>query len=180
MKNEMMKKVCALCAAMMVLGAVVGCGGSSTADQKTETSAAQTEQTAGSDAAETPATEEAIESTEAPAAAATVDGLLEQVADEDSYLVLSGVADGWAPTVMVLLNDGTFYCLVDYAGQATVNFCQGEYVTNDDGSITATGALYTDNSELVYEIACEDGTYTTSVAIPDTDATGELTGTLVE
>lgn len=179
MKNKMMKKVCALCAAMMVLGAVAGCGGSSTADQKTETPAAQNEQTAESEAAETPATEEAAESTEAPAAT-TVEGLLEQVADEDSYLVLSGVADGWAPTVMVLLNDGTFYCLVDYAGQATVNFCQGEYVTNDDGSITATGALYTDNSELVYEIACEDGTCTTSVAIPDTDATGELTGTLAE
>ena len=81
---------------------------------------------------------------------------------------------------MVLLNDGTFYCLVDYAGQAIVNFCQGEYVVNEDGSITATGALYTDGSELVYEIACADGTYTATVDIPDTEVTVDLTGTLTE
>lgn len=173
MKNKMVKKVCALCAAVMMLGAVTGCGGNKEAadttapaaqTQETETQQAETQQT------------ETVETTEAASAGSIED----QIKDEDSYLVLQGVGDGWASTAMVLLNDGTFYCLVDYAGQAIVNFCQGEYVVNEDGSITATGALYTDGSELVYEIACNDGTYTTSVAIPDTEAVAEMTGTLSE
>lgn len=173
MKNKMVKKVCALCAAVMMLGAVTGCGGNKEAadttapaaqTQETETQQAETQQT------------ETVETTEAASAGSIED----QIKDEDSYLVLQGVGDGWAPTAMVLLNDGTFYCLVDYAGQAIVNFCQGEYVVNEDGSITATGALYTDGSELVYEIACADGSYTTTVDIPDTEVTVELTGTLSE
>ncbi len=175
MKNKMAKKICALCAAVMVLGAVAGCGGDKgTAD--TTTSAVQTQET------ETQQTETAVEATETVASteAATTSSLEEQIKDEDSYLVLEGVGDGWAPTAMVLLNDGTFYCLVDYAGQAVVNFCQGEYVVNEDGSITATGALYTDSSKLVYEITCVEGTYTTTVDIPDTEVTVDLTGTIAE
>ena len=78
---------------------------------------------------------------------------------------------------MVLDNDGNFICLVDYAGQATVNFAAGTYEEAEDGSITATGAQYNTGEELIYEIACTDGTYTTSVEVPDAGCSADLTGT---
>lgn len=57
---------------------------------------------------------------------------------------------------------------------------QGDWTENADGSITATGALYTDGSELDYEIAKNGDEYTTSLQIPDTETNVDLTGTVAE
>ena len=91
--------------------------------------------------------------------------------------MLTGIGGGWAPVIMVLDNDGNFFCLVDYAGQATVNFASGTYEEAEDGSITATGTLYNTDEEMICEIACTDGTYTTSVEVPDAGCAADLTGT---
>ncbi|MCR5145197.1 MAG: hypothetical protein K6B67_07855 [Lachnospiraceae bacterium] len=174
MKKRTMRIMAVLCVATLAMGMLVGCGSKKDkADDKAKTEA-KTEAAAN--------TEENTDSTEQVDASEAVvsdsaDGLLSEVADEDSFAVLSGVGDGWAPTVMVLLNDKSFYCLVDYAGQATVNFVQGTWAENADGSITATGALYTDGSEVVIEVAKgDDGKYTTEVGIPDTEMNVSLEG----
>jgi len=122
---------------------------------------------------------ETVEETEAvqwdPATA--LEALLVANPAENNYLVLSGIIGGWAPTIMVLDNDGNFICLVDYAGQAVVNFAQGTYTENEDGSIVAEGTLYSTGEELIYSIACVDGVYTVNIEVPDTGASGDLTGT---
>ncbi len=183
MKIKFMKMLCVAGIAILSLG-LTACGkteeSTPAAEETTETEAAgtETEEAAAEETTEEETTEEATEETTEDAYVATVDGLLEEVADEDAYMVMSGIAQGWAPTVMVLKNDGTFYALVDYAGQATVNFVSGEYEVKEDNSITATGALYNTGEEAVYEITEADGTYSVSVPVPDTDASADMTGTL--
>ena len=161
-----------ICVLTLCLGMMAGCG--SKAPEAPATTTAATEAPA-----ETTAAAAETEGTEAPAwdAAAALDALVAANPAEDNYLVLSGIGGGWAPVVMVLDNDGNFICLVDYAGQATVNFAAGTYEEAEDGSITATGAQYNTGEELIYEIACTDGTYTTSVEVPDAGCSADLTGT---
>lgn len=132
-----------------------------------------------SDAQEAPAGEQQSESVEGGAefdAQAALDALLAANPAESNYLVLSGLVGGWAPTVMVLDNDGNFTALVDYAGQATVNFAMGTYEEKADGSITATGTQYNTGEEVVYEISLDGDTYSVELEVPDTGATGTLTG----
>lgn len=115
---------------------------------------------------------------EAPAwdPATALTALLEANPAEENYLVLSGIGGGWAPTVLVLDNDGGFVALVDYAGQATVNFAMGEWTENDDGSITCEGVQYNTGEDLIYEIEKdEEGFYTVEVEIPDAGCTVVLT-----
>ena len=96
--------------------------------------------------------------------------------ESNVFLVLSGIGGGWAPTVLVLNNDGTFVALVDYAGQATVNFAMGEWEENDDGSITCEGVQYNTGEDLIYEIAKdEEGFYSVEIEIPDAGTTVVLT-----
>ena len=115
---------------------------------------------------------------EAPAwdPASALTALLEANPAEDNYLVLSGIGGGWAPTVLVLDNDGGFVALVDYAGQATVNFAMGEWTENDDGSITCEGVQYNTGEDLIYEIEKdEEGFYSVEIEIPDAGCTVVLT-----
>lgn len=158
-----------ICVLALCLGLMAGCG--SKAPETPATTTVATEAPAETTA---PATE-----AEAPAwdAAAALEALVAANPAEKNYLVLSGIGGGWAPVVMVLDNDGNFICLVDYAGQATVNFAAGTYEEAEDGSITATGTQYNTGEELIYEIACTDGTYTTSVEVPDAGCSADLTGT---
>ena len=176
MNTNFVKRMLALALAIVMALGMVACGGE-TAPETTnapETNAPET------NAPET--TAPAADETTAPADVWTpsMDTLYEYIADEDAYMVLEGISGGWAPTVMVLLNDGTFYALVDYAGQAVVNFVAGTYEIAEDGTITATGEQYNTGDELVYTITAVDGTYSVEVAIPDTDAVGTLTGTVAE
>lgn len=177
MKKRTIKLISLLCVAVLAMGAFVGCGSKKADTAKTD----DTKQEASKDTEkeETKDDADASESGEATSDG-TIEGLLKTLEGEDAHMILSGVGDGWAPTAMVLLNDGTFYCLVDYAGQATVNFATGDWTENADGSITATGALYTDGSELDYEIAKNGDEYTTSLQIPDTETSVDLTGTVAE
>lgn len=171
MKKKTLRLMSILCVAALSMSLFVGCGSSNKKEQKAEEPKQE----------ETSNEEELAEgqiSADEAVVSDTADGLLESVADEDAYMFLSGVGDGWAPVVMVLLNDNTFYCLVDYAGQATVNFVTGEWVENADGTITATGELYTDQSELVYEIAKDGDTYSVDINIPDTEVVASCTGQL--
>ena len=103
--------------------------------------------------------------------------LLEANPEEENFLVLSTIADGWAPVVLVLDNDGGFVALVDYAGQATVNFAMGEWEENEDGSITCEGVLYNTGEDVIYEIIKdEEGFYTVEdIEIPDTGIIVTLT-----
>ena len=102
--------------------------------------------------------------------------LLEANPAEENFLILYGVGGGWAPTVLVLDKDGGFVALVDYAGQATVNFAMGEWEENEDGSITCEGVQYNTGEDLIYEIAKdEDGFYSVEVEIPDTGVLVVLT-----
>lgn len=177
MKKRTIKLISLLCVAVLAMGAFVGCGSKKADTAKTD----DTKQEASKDTEkeETKDDADASESGEATSDG-TIEGLLKTLEGEDAHMILSGVGDGWAPTAMVLINDGTFYCLVDYAGQATVNFATGDWTENADGSITATGALYTDGSELNYEIAKNGDEYTTSLQIPDTETSVDLTGTVAE
>ena len=170
-----MKKrlVCLLCVAVLAVGSLAACGGNNTNtddDKKTENVGnqdADTEAGEGTEAGEEVAWD--------PSAA--LDALVAANPAEDNYLVLSGIIGGWAPTLLVLDNDGNFIALVDYAGQATVNFAQGTYTENADGSITCEGTQYNTGEELIYEIALTDGTYSVTIAVPDTGSEGEITGT---
>ena len=176
MKKRTIKLLSLLCVAVLAMGAFVGCGSKKADTVKTD----DTKQEASKDT-EKEETKDDAESSDGEATSdGTIEGLLATLEDEDAHMILSGVGDGWAPTAMVLLNDGTFYCLVDYAGQATVNFATGDWTENADGSITATGSLYTDGSELDYEIAKNGDEYTTNLQIPDTETSVDLTGTVVE
>ncbi|MGN1027152.1 MAG: hypothetical protein ACI4P4_12205 [Faecousia sp.] len=163
-----------ICVLALCLGLMAGCG-SKTADAP----ATDAPTAAPTNAPEETAAPAAETEAEAPAwdAAAALEALVAANPAEDNYLVLSGIGGGWAPVVMVLDNDGNFICLVDYAGQATVNFATGTYEEAEDGSITATGTQYNTGEELIYEIACADGTYTTTVEVPDAGCSADLTGT---
>ena len=169
-----MKKriVCLLCVAALVMSSLVACGGN--ANNKDTQNTESTQQTeAGSESVG-----EGTEGTEIPFdPASALEALKAANPAEDNYLVLSGIIGGWAPTLLVLDNDGNFIALVDYAGQATVNFAQGTYTENADGSITCEGTQYNTGEELIYEIAVADGTYSTTIAVPDTGSEGEITGT---
>lgn len=177
MKKRTIKLISLLCVAVLAMGAFVGCGSKKADTAKTD----DTKQEASKDTEKEETKDVADESESGEATSdGTIEGLLKTLEGEDAHMILSGVGDGWAPTAMVLLNDGTFYCLVDYAGQATVNFATGDWTENADGSITATGALYTDGSELDYEIAKNGDEYTTSLQIPDTETSVDLTGTVAE
>lgn len=177
MKKRTIKLISLLCVAVLAMGAFVGCGSKKADTAKTD----DTKQEASKDTEKEETKDDADESESGEATSdGTIEGLLKTLEGEDAHMILSGVGDGWAPTAMVLLNDGTFYCLVDYAGQATVNFATGDWTENADGSITATGALYTDGSELDYEIAKNGDEYTTSLQIPDTETSVDLTGTVAE
>ena len=115
---------------------------------------------------------------EAPAwdPASALTALLEANPAEENFLVLYGIGGGWAPTVLVLDNDGGFVALVDYAGQATVNFAMGEWTENEDGSITCEGVQYNTGEDLIYEIVKdEEGFYSVEVEIPDAGTTVVLT-----
>lgn len=175
-----MKKrlVCLLCVAVLAVGSLAACGGKD--DNKdngknTENVGNQNEDTEGVGDGTEAGTEGGEEVQFNPVTA--LDALLAANPAEDNYLVLSGIVGGWAPTLLVLDNDGNFIALVDYAGQATVNFAQGTYTENADGSITCEGTQYNTGEELIYEITVVDGTYSTTVAVPDTGSEGELTGT---
>lgn len=163
-----------ICVLALCLGLMAGCG-SKTPDAPS-TDAPTNAPTNAPEQTTAPAVQE---DTTAPAwdAAAALEALVAANPAEDNYLVLSGIGGGWAPVVMVLDNDGNFICLVDYAGQATVNFASGTYEEAEDGSITATGTQYNTGEELIYEIACADGTYTTNVEVPDAGCSADLTGT---
>ena len=177
MKKRTIKLISLLCVAVLAMGAFVGCGSKKADTAKTD----DTKQEASKDTEKEETKDDADASdSDDTKSDGTIEGLLATLEGEDAHMILSGVGDGWAPTAMVLLNDGTFYCLVDYAGQATVNFATGDWTENADGSITATGALYTDGSELDYEIAKNGDEYTTSLQIPDTDTNVDLTGTVAE
>lgn len=161
-------KVLALILSLTLMLSLAACGGKDSGTQAPETQAP----------AET--TQAAEEETGGEAqwdAAAALDALLAANPKESNYLVLSGIAGGWAPTVLVLDNDGNFIALVDYAGQATVNFATGTYEEKEDGSITCEGIQYNTGEDLIYEIAFADGTYTATVDVPDTGASADLTGT---
>ncbi|MCR5396659.1 MAG: hypothetical protein K6E64_04235 [Lachnospiraceae bacterium] len=180
MKKRTLKFLALLCVATLAMGMFAGCGSKKSAkkeETKTETTAEKEETTEEDTTEEADATQGTV-SEEDAVVSDTADGLLAEVEGEDALVILSGVLDGWAPTVMVVGNDNSFYCLVDYAGQANVNFVQGTWEENADGSITATGALYTDGSEVIIEVAkADDGTYSTDVTIPDVDGTVHLEGT---
>ena len=178
MKKRTIKLISLLCVAVLAMGAFVGCGSKKADTTKTD----DTKQEASKDTGKKDDAKDDADASGSDEATSdgTIEGLLKTLEDEDAHMILSGVGDGWAPTAMVLLNDGTFYCLVDYAGQATVNFATGDWTENADGSITATGALYTDGSELDYEIVKNGDEYTTSLQIPDTETNVDLTGTVAE
>ncbi len=107
--------------------------------------------------------------------------LLEANPEEENFLVLHGIGGGWAPVVLVLDKDGGFVALVDYAGQATVNFAMGEWEENEDGTITCEGVQYNTGEDLIYEIEKdEEGFYTVEIEIPDTGATVVLTNKPLE
>lgn len=171
MKREMMKRLMMLGMVVLMALFMVACG---EGDDTPEAEApVDTEEQAEGEDLNDDVEEEGVEEV----APASTDELLASVADEDSYLILDGVAAGWAPTIMVLLNDGTFYGLVDYAGEATVKFVEGGY-EETDGVITTKGTQYNTGEEIEYEIISSDGVYTTTIAIPDAGADVELTGTL--
>lgn len=178
MEEKKMKRklVSVLCVAVLAMSLLAGCGAKEEAAANDAQAPVAEEQEAEAPAEETEAAEEGTEEAAWDAQAA-LDALLEANPAEDNYLVLSGIAGEWAPAVMVLDNDGNFICLVDYAGQATVNFATGTYEENEDGSITATGTQYNTGEELIYEIANADGTYTVTVEVPDTGASADMTGT---
>lgn len=125
-----------------------------------------------------PTTEPTTEPTEAAwDANVALQKLLDENPASENYLVLSGIGGGWAPVVMVLDNDGCFFCLVDYAGQATVNFLAGTYEEAADGSIICYGSEYDANNEHPeYPLAFADGTYSITLDIPNTGDSAELTG----
>lgn len=160
-----MKKriVSLLCVAVLAVGSLVACGGNADKPDGTE---AGTEGAGAGTEAEVPFDPNAA-----------LETLKTDNPAEDNYLVLSGIIGGWAPTLLVLDNDGNFTALVDYAGQATVNFATGTYTENADGSITCEGTQYNTGEDLIYEIACTDGTYSVTIAVPDTGSEGEITGT---
>ena len=107
--------------------------------------------------------------------------LMEENPEADNFLVLHGIGGGWAPVVLVLDKDGGFVALVDYAGQAKVNFAMGEWEENEDGSITCEGVQYNTGEDRIYEIVKdEDGFYTVEIEIPDTGSTVVLTNKPIE
>lgn len=162
-----MKKrlVCLFCVAALVMSSLVACGGNNTDKDPAE----NTEAVGGT---------EEVDGTEVPFVPETALEVLKDANPaEDNYLVLSGIIDGWAPVVVALDNDGNFIALVDYAGQATVNFAQGTYTENADGSITCEGTQYDTGEELIYEISVADGTYTLNITVPGTESAGDITGT---
>ncbi|HQE69569.1 MAG TPA: hypothetical protein PK071_00415 [Atopobiaceae bacterium] len=162
-KASLISKITGISLAVLLsLSVLVGCGSSDTTGSTDTTSGEQQSESAEGEA-------------EFDAQAA-LDTLLAANPAESNYLVLSGLAGGWAPTVMVLDNDGNFVALVDYAGQATVNFATGTYEEKADGSITATGTQYNTGEEVVYEISLNGDTYSVELEVPDTGATGTLTG----
>jgi len=162
-KASLISKITGISLAVLLsLSVLVGCGSSDTTGSTATTSGEQQSESAEGEA-------------EFDAQAA-LDTLLAANPAESNYLVLSGLAGGWAPTVMVLDNDGNFVALVDYAGQATVNFATGTYEEKADGSITATGTQYNTGEEVVYEISLNGDTYSVELEVPDTGATGTLTG----
>lgn len=162
-KASLISKITGISLAVLLSSSVlVGCGSSDTTGSTDTTSGEQQSESAEGEA-------------EFDAQAA-LDTLLAANPAESNYLVLSGLAGGWAPTVMVLDNDGNFVALVDYAGQATVNFATGTYEEKADGSITATGTQYNTGEEVVYEISLNGDTYSVELEVPDTGATGTLTG----
>ena len=162
-KASLISKITGISLAVLLSSSVlVGCGSSDTTGSTDTTSGEQQSESAEGEA-------------EFDAQAA-LDTLLAANPAESNYLVLSGLAGGWAPTVMVLDNDGNFVALVDYAGQATVNFATGTYEEKADGSITATGTQYNTGEEVVYEISLNGDTDSVELEVPDTGATGTLTG----
>ena len=169
-----MKKriVCLLCAAVLALGGLTACGGNDTdKDKNKNTENVGTENEGTKDEGTEAGTEVPWDATVA------LEALKDANPAEDNYLVLSGIVGGWAPTLMVLDNDGNFFCVVDYAGQATVKFAEGTYTENADGTITAEGTQYNTGEDLIYNITCTDGTYAVTMPVPDTGAEGEITGT---
>lgn len=105
-----------------------------------------------------------------------LEALLAENPAEENLLVLSGIGQGWAPVALVLDNDGNFVALVDYAGQAIVNFAMGEYEVNEDGSITCEGVQYNTGEDMIYEILVdENGYYSVEIEIPDTGIVMTLT-----
>lgn len=168
----MKKKIVAvLCVATLAMSVFAGCGsdsGKKADENKTTQESQQQESEAVDDAGDTEAAFDAETALKA---------LLDENPAADNFLVLSGVTGGWAPTVMVLDKDGNFTCLVDYAGQAVVNFATGTYTENADGTITATGTQYDTGEALEYTITVADGTYTVIMPVPSTEAEGTLTGT---
>lgn len=173
--NQLFMKVAGISmAAALSCSVLVGCGGGA-ATTTTNDDAASEAQSSVVDAATSDTASSDEEEWNAEEGLA---GLLEANPAEDNYLVLSGIGGGWAPAVLVLDNDGNFTALVDYAGQATVSFAAGTYTENEDGSITCEGSLYNTGDDVTYEIAVADGTYTTSVEIPDAGCSADLTGSI--
>ena len=170
-KNNLMSKIAtvAVCGTLLCVP-LAGCNGSSSSSSSSSSS---------QDQSQTSSSSSDSSSSEAAAfdAQAALDDLLADNPISSNYLVLSGIGDGWAPTVMVLDKDGGFTCVVNYAGQSTVAFASGTYTVNADGSITAEGSQYDTGDALTYEIAKDGDAYKTTCTIPSTETVVELTGT---
>ena len=174
MKNKFLKTIGVLCIAVTMALSMIGCGAKDSGDEKDTQKIEDTQATDDAAGTEMDAEGNVITS--------SMDAILKEIEGEDAYMVLKGIGASngyaWAPTVLVLGNDETCYAMVDYAGQAIVNFMTGTYTVNADGSITTEGALYSTGEELVYEITKNaDGSYTTTIDIPDAGASVTLTGT---
>jgi|GEM_PF-4750264 len=171
LKNLVVTKVAGICLAGSLAATVLAGCGTTTSSTSSDTSSSVSTSSSASDGSSSASSSAEFDS------AAALQVLLDANPAKDNRLVLSGIVGGWAPTVLVLDNDGNFTALVDYAGQATVNFATGTYEENADGSITCTGTQYNTGDTLTYEISKDDDAYSVDIAVPDTGSTGTLTGT---